>query len=126
MANDGELNVLGETLAECGTDPMTGWFRDGCCRTDENDHGSHTVCTIVTAGFLAFSKSRGNDLSTRRGGFPGLQPGDSWCLCAARWREAHEAGYAPQVRLAATHLRALDIVSLTALAEHAVDPIALA
>lgn len=121
-----DLNVLGEPLAECGRDPMTGWFRDGCCRTDEDDHGSHTVCAIVTAGFLAFSKRSGNDLSTPRGGFPGLQPGDSWCLCAARWREAHEAGYAPQVRLAATHLRALDIVSLTALAEHAVDPVALA
>ena len=126
MADEEALNVLGEPLAECGTDPMTGWFRDGCCRTDEDDHGSHTVCTIVTSAFLAFSKNRGNDLSTPRGGFPGLKPGDSWCLCAARWREAHEAGYAPQVRLAATHLRALDIVSLPALAEHAVDPIALA
>ena len=126
MAKSEDSNVLGEPLEECGTDPVTGWFRDGCCRTDDGDHGSHTVCAIVTASFLAFSKSRGNDLSTPRGGFPGLEPGDSWCLCAARWREAHEAGCAPRVRLAATHMRALDIVSLGALAEHAVDPIALA
>lgn len=126
--HESDLNVLGETLEECGRDPLTGWFRDGCCRTDENDHGSHTVCAIVTAEFLAFSKGRGNDLSTPRPalGFAGLKPGDSWCLCASRWLEAHAGGAAPQVRLAATHLRALDLVPLVALAEHAVDPVAIA
>lgn len=115
-------NVLGGPLATCGTSPMTGWTRDGCCRTDETDRGVHTVCAVVTERFLAFSAARGNDLSTPHPdyGFPGLQPGDRWCLCAARWREAWEAGEAPEVVLEATHERTLQIVSLDALLAHAV------
>lgn len=117
------LNVLGGPLDLCGSDPITGFYRDGCCDTGPDDRGSHTVCAIVTAEFLAFSKSRGNDLTTPFPvyGFPGLKPGDRWCLCALRWREALEAGVAPQVRLQATHQRALDLVSLPDLKRHAVD-----
>jgi hypothetical protein len=102
---------------------MTGYFRDGCCNTDASDRGSHTICTRVTAEFLELSKRRGNDLSTPAPAhkFPGLKPGDSWCLCASRWKEAYEAGAAPRVYLAATHERALDIVSLDALREYALD-----
>lgn len=116
-------NVLGAPLEDCSLDPVTGWFRDGCCRTDERDQGSHTVCTRMTARFLEFSYVRGNDLMTPRPdfAFPGLKPGDQWCVCAARWLEAYEAGAAAQVVLAATHERALDIVPLEALIEHAVD-----
>ena len=93
------LNVLGTKLQDCGRSPMTGFFRDGCCRTDENDLGSHTVCAILTNDFLQFSKSQGNDLISPRPelGFTGLKPGDRWCLCAARWQEAFEVGVAPQV-----------------------------
>lgn len=118
-----QRNVLGGPLGDCSLDPVTGWFRDGCCRTDAHDHGSHTVCARVTTEFLAFSRSRGNDLSTPRPefGFPGLKPGDQWCLCAARWKEAWEAGMAPRVVLAATHERALDLVPFEALAQHAID-----
>lgn len=95
--NNSQVNVFGEPLATCSTSPMTGWYRSGCCETDEQDFGSHTVCVVVTAEFLEFSRSRGNDLSTPQpaAGFPGLQPGDRWCLCAARWAEAHQAGCAP-------------------------------
>jgi len=106
------LNVLGSKLEICSLDPMTGWFRDGYCRTDDNDHGVHVVCATMTENFLAFTKSRGNDLSSKRGGFPGLKPGDGWCLCAVRWREAMSAGAAPLVNLRATHLKALDTVTL--------------
>jgi uncharacterized protein (DUF2237 family) len=102
---------------------MTGYFRDGCCNTDESDRGSHTVCARVTAEFLEFSKARGNDLSTPRPefNFPGLKPGDRWCLCAARWKEAFEAGAAPHVFLGATHERATDIVPLADLKRFALD-----
>lgn len=118
-----DRNVLGGPLIACSTAPMTGFFRDGTCRTCEEDAGSHTVCAVMTAAFLAFSKSRGNDLSTPRPQwqFPGLKPGDHWCLCAARWQEAFEAGYAPQVKLEATHERALEIVELEDLRAHAMD-----
>jgi len=116
-------NALGTKLETCGTEPMTGYFRDGCCRTDASDRGSHTVCARVTAEFLAFSKGRSNDLSTPRLelGFAGLKPGDRWCLCASRWLEAYEAGAAPHVHLAATHERALDIVPRDALFRFALD-----
>lgn len=117
-------NVLGGVLADCSHDPKTGWFRDGCCRTAADDSGSHTVCARVTAEFLAFSRRVGNDLSTPRPeyGFPGLRPGDAWCVCAARWLQAFEAGVAPPVRLEATHERALDHVPLAALRYHALAP----
>jgi uncharacterized protein (DUF2237 family) len=120
---DAPLNVLGETLATCSEAPMTGFFRDGCCNTSPEDLGSHTVCVRVTAEFLEFSKSRGNDLSTPMPefGFSGLQPGDRWCLCAARWQEAFEAGVAPRVVLTATHAAALKIVRLADLKRHALD-----
>jgi hypothetical protein len=116
-------NVLGGALADCSHDPKTGWYRDGCCRTDAQDRGSHTVCATVTAEFLEYSRKVGNDLSTPRPefDFPGLQPGDSWCLCAMRWMQAFEAGVAPPVRLDATHERALDHVPLAALRYHALD-----
>jgi uncharacterized protein (DUF2237 family) len=116
-------NVLGEQLALCGAAPMTGFFRDGCCRTDDEDAGRHVVCVRLTREFLEFSKARGNDLSTPnpRAGFPGLRPGDRWCLCAARWQEALEAGVAPPVVLAATHETALEHVHLADLKRHAVD-----
>jgi len=115
-------NVLGEPLEPCSHDPLTGYFRDGCCRTDENDLGLHTVCARMTDVFLAFSKSRGNDLSTPRPewGFPGLKPGDRWCLCVDRWREALEAGVAPPVVLEATHASALERVALAELKYHAI------
>lgn len=118
----GALNVLGGPLATCSTSPMTGFFRDGCCNTSPEDLGVHTVCVELTAEFLAFSKSRGNDLSTPnpQWGFPGLKPGDRWCLCAARWAEAHAAGVAPKVNLAATHEATLSIVPLEQLREFAI------
>ena len=121
MEKDPEINVQGEALVICGTDPVTGFFRDGHCNTCAADQGSHTVCAVMTAEFLAFSKYVGNDLSTPRPEFrfAGLKPGDSWCLCAARFLQAHEAGCAPKVHLAATHQRALDIVPLEVLEEHA-------
>jgi len=120
---DASLNVLGEALAPCSLDPLTGFFRNGCCDTSEADRGSHTVCVVMTAEFLAFSKARGNDLSTPRPefGFAGLKPGDQWCLCAARFLEAYEAGQPPRVRLVATHRRALEIVPLEYLREHALE-----
>lgn len=112
-------NVLGGELAMCCRDPMTGFYRDGTCRTGSDDLGVHTVCTRMTAQFLAFSKSRGNDLSTPHGGFPGLKAGDQWCLCAARWQEAFEAGMAPKVVLEATHEATLAFVKLEDLQTHA-------
>jgi uncharacterized protein len=116
-------NVLGDRLEVCSMKPMTGFFRDGCCDTSREDIGSHTVCAVMTAAFLQFSKSRGNDLSTPRPevGFPGLRAGDRWCLCAPRWQEALEAGQAPRVVLRATHERALAHCSLADLKRFAVD-----
>jgi uncharacterized protein (DUF2237 family) len=117
------MNVFGEPLTPCSLNPLTGWTRNGCCETDARDRGSHTVCAVMTAEFLEFSQSRGNDLSTPHPeyGFPGLKPGDRWCLCAARWLEAWQAGHAPRVHLKATHRRALEIVALAALKQHAID-----
>ena len=114
-------NVLGTELQVCSLDPLTGFTRTGCCETGPEDSGSHTVCTQVTEEFLIFSKSCGNDLSTPRPeySFAGLKPGDRWCLCAARWHEAAEAGFAPPVILEATHERALEIASLADLKYHA-------
>jgi len=111
------INVLGGALAECSRDPVTGFFRNGCCDTGAMDQGSHTVCAVMTAEFLAFSKYLGNDLSTPRPeyGFAGLTAGDRWCLCAARFLQAHDEGAAPDVNLEATHQRALDIVPLDVL-----------
>jgi uncharacterized protein (DUF2237 family) len=119
----GAKNVLGLPLAECSRRPLTGFFRDGCCNTGPQDYGRHTVCVVATAEFLEFSKSRGNDLSTPlpEYAFPGVKPGERWCLCAARWQEAFEAGKAPQVVLAATHVATLDLLSLDDLKAHAVD-----
>ncbi|MDC0663000.1 DUF2237 family protein [Marinobacter sp. SS21] len=117
------VNVLGEILESCGTDPKTGFYRDGCCNTGPDDLGQHTVCTVVTEDFLAFSKARGNDLSTPMPafGFPGLRPGDSWCLCAARWQEALAADCAPRVKLRATHQATLELCELADLKRHAID-----
>ncbi len=118
-----DKNVLGEDLAFCSTRPMTGFTRSGRCQTDARDTGSHTVCARVTAEFLRFSREQGNDLISPipATGFPGLKPGDCWCLCAARWRQALEAGCAPPVLLAATHEKALDVVTLEQLKRHAID-----
>ena len=118
-----QRNVLGGLLGSCSEAPITGFFRDGCCNTSDEDLGSHTICVVLTADFLAFSKGRGNDLSMPRPefGFPGLKPGDRWCLCAARWREALQAGKAPRVVLNATNEAALLIVSLDDLKRHAID-----
>lgn len=119
----GPRNVFGEPLADCSHDPKTGFFRDGCCRGDNRDPGRHVVCARVTDAFLEFSKSRGNDLTTPRPafGFPGLKAGDQWCLCAARWAEALQAGCAPRVVLAATDALALETCDLADLKAHAVD-----
>ena len=116
-------NVLGEPLEGCSSRPRTGFYRDGSCATGSEDAGCHTVCAHMTAEFLAFSARRGNDLTTPRPelGFPGLKPGDRWCLCAARWREALEAGMAPRVNLRGTHRAALAYVSLDDLKRHAID-----
>ncbi len=118
-----DRNVLGGVLVPCSLAPRTGFFRDGCCNTGPDDHGLHIVCAEMTAPFLAYSRRQGNDLSTPRPelGFPGLLPGDRWCVCAGRWREAYEAGVAPPVILAATHEEALAVVPLAALREHALD-----
>jgi uncharacterized protein len=116
------LNVLGTELVACSYDPLTGFFRDGCCHTDEQDHGTHVVCARMTADFLAYSRSRGNDLVTARPEyrFAGLRPGDRWCLCALRWKEALAANVAPPVHLEATHDKALEIVTLAQLQAHAI------
>lgn len=123
MQKDPEINVLGDPLQPCSTDPVTGFFRDGHCNTCDADTGSHTVCAVMTAEFLAYSKYVGNDLSTPRPdyGFAGLKPGDSWCLCASRFLQAHDEGCAPKVHLASTHGRALEIIPLRILEEHATD-----
>lgn len=117
------VNVLGQPLETCSTAPVTGFFRNGCCDTGPMDSGVHTVCALMTEEFLALSKYLGNDLSTPRPeyGFAALKAGDRWCLCAARFYQAHEEGAAPQVRLAATHIRTLDIVPLSILKQYAVD-----
>lgn len=121
---DPALNVLGGRLESCSTAPMTGFFRDGCCNTGAEDTGRHTVCVLVTAEFLALSKYLGNDLSTPRPEFrfPGLKPGDRWCLCAARFLQAAQEFAAPKVVLAATHARTLDIVPMALLQAHATGP----
>jgi uncharacterized protein len=118
-----ERNVLGGPLEICGTDPLTGFFRDGCCRTADADRGSHTICAVVTAEFLEHQREIGNDLGTPvpQYGFPGLMPGDRWCVTAANWLRAHVDGAAAYVVLASTHERALEIVPLGVLAQHAVD-----
>jgi hypothetical protein len=116
-------NVLGTLLQTCGHDPTTGFFRDGCCHTGPEDRGRHVVCAIVDLPFLEYSRARGNDLITPQPqfGFPGLRPGDRWCLCASRWREASQAGVAPPVVLKATHEKALELVAFDDLLRHAVD-----
>jgi uncharacterized protein (DUF2237 family) len=118
-----QLNVYGEPIAECCTRPMTGFYRNGSCDTGPEDHGVHSVCVKVTAEFLEYSSSRGNDLSTPMPayGFPGLKPGDCWCLCAERWKEALADGMAPPVKLAGTHAKTLEIVPLEALKAYALD-----
>ena len=120
---EAKLNVLGEPLVPCSDDPLTGFFRDGCCNTSRDDLGQHVVCVRVTTDFLDFSASCGNDLSTPNPefGFSGLKPGDQWCLCALRWREAMEAGVAPRVVLQATHAAALRTVKLRDLKQLAID-----
>jgi uncharacterized protein (DUF2237 family) len=118
-----DRNVLGEELEPCGTEPLTGFYRDGCCTTGEEDLGRHTVCAVVSGEFLEHQKSTGNDLTAPRPefGFPGLTPGDRWCVCAERWLESYRAGAAAPVVLAATHASTLEVVPLDALREHAVD-----
>lgn len=117
------LNVLGTTLQSCSTDPMTGFFRNGCCETGPSDRGRHIICTVMTNEFLEYSKEQGNDLSTPRPefNFTGLKSGDQWCLCLDRWREAHKAGKAPKVVLGATHQIALERVQLSVLEQFAID-----
>jgi uncharacterized protein len=121
MSRDADVNVVGGELLSCSAEPLTGFYRDGCCATGPEDVGSHTVCAIMTAEFLQFSVIAGNDLSTPHPewGFPGLSPGDRWCVCAARWHEALNAGCAPRVVLAATHARALEVVAIDDLIAHA-------
>ncbi|MEJ7569285.1 MAG: DUF2237 domain-containing protein [Gaiellaceae bacterium] len=124
MSRDPDVNVVGGELLPCSAEPLTGFFRDACCATGPDDIGSHTVCAVMTEEFLDFSQAAGNDLSTPRPewGFEGVQPGDRWCLCAARWLEAHEAGQAPEVVLGATHVRALEIVPIELLTARAAAP----
>lgn len=121
MTREPDENVVGGALLPCSNDPVTGFYRDGCCATGPEDVGSHTVCSVLTADFLEFSRRAGNDLSTPRPewGFPGLEPGDRWCVCAERWLEAYDAGHAPPVVLGATHRRALDVVPIELLTRHA-------
>jgi uncharacterized protein (DUF2237 family) len=123
MERPPELNVLGAELEQCGLDPLTGFYRDGCCSSGPEDLGSHTVCAVVTREFLEHQSSVGNDLSTPRPEwqFPGLQPGDRWCVVAVRWLQAYQDGVAAPVVLASTHERALDVIPLRLLREHAVD-----
>lgn len=123
MEPEDAINVLGGPLEGCSTDPLTGFFRDGHCNTCAADQGSHTVCAVMTAEFLAYSKYLGNDLSTPRPeyGFGGLKPGDKWCLCASRFLQAADEGAGPKVHLASTHRRALDIVPLEVLMDHACE-----
>ena len=123
ITKDPSLNVFDEPLETCSDKPLTGFFRDGCCNTGEDDTGSHTVCIAATREFLEYSRFRGNDLSTPMPeyNFPGVQPGDRWCLCAARWLEAYAAGMAPKVHLRRTHKRALEVVPLELLRQFAAD-----
>jgi hypothetical protein len=123
MKREPPVNVRGSELASCSNEPLTGFFRDGCCNTADADAGCHTVCAVLTRDFLEFSRSRGNDLMTPRPAFdfPGLNEGDRWCLCASRWLEAYRAGCAPRVVLEATHRKTLEIVPLAALESHAVN-----
>ncbi|WP_428242794.1 DUF2237 family protein [Gynuella sp.] len=123
MQQEESLNVFDQPLIPCAMDPLTGFFRDGCCNTCIEDYGSHTVCVVVNREFLEFSRFRGNDLSTPNPefGFPGLRPGDHWCLCAARWKEAFDMGMAPKVVLQATHKRALDVIPMDTLKQFASD-----
>lgn len=123
MSKFASTNVRGEPLAPCGLDPVTGFFRDGCCNTGHEDGGMHTVCAQVTRAFLEFSKACGNDLTQPfpEAGFPGLRPGDRWCLCASRWVEAYRAGVAPPVDLDATHEETLAVIGFATLREYAVD-----
>lgn len=116
---DSAINVLGGTLETCSKTPLTGFFRDGCCNTSDQDAGCHTVCAVMTRAFLDFSRSRGNDLAAPGPGFPGLKAGDRWCLCASRWLEAYRNDCAPRVVLAATHMKTLELVPLEALRSHA-------
>jgi uncharacterized protein (DUF2237 family) len=122
---DTPLNVLGTALVPCSYDPLTGWFRDGCCHTDDRDAGSHVICARMTVAFLNHQMERGNDLITPRPElrFTGLKPGDRWCVCALRWREAYEAGHAPPVVLESTHARALDYVLMDWLRKSTVAPV---
>ena len=117
------LNVFGEALAPCSQQPLTGFYRDGCCNTSATDAGQHTVCVQVTTEFLHYSRFRGNDLSTAKPefGFPGLKPGDRWCLCAQRWLEAYQQGMAPRLYLRATHQRALELIPMAILKAYAID-----
>jgi len=117
------INVVGGPLQPCSEEPLTGFYRNGCCDTSDMDSGNHTVCAVMTAEFRAFSKYVGNDLTTPRPEymFPGLNPGDQWCLCAARFLQAHEEHVAPRVRLQSTHMKALDVVPLEILMEHAIE-----
>lgn len=123
MSKNEQKNVLGEALEACSLAPLTGFTRNGCCETGLQDISSHTVCAQVTREFLEFSRTQGNDLITPvpELGFPGLNPGDRWCVCAARWKEALEAGHAPRIALQATHERALEVVSMQDLKAHALD-----
>lgn len=122
MQRHPSINVLGEPLEPCSAEPRTGFFRDGCCDTGPEDLGRHVVCAVMTVEFLAYSKRAGNDLSTPRPewGFPGLWPGERWCVCATRWKDAMDAGVAPPVVLAATHVAALDVIPRADLERHAV------
>ena len=123
MSEEDQLNIFNEPLEACSFDPVTGFFRSGCCETSEQDIGSHTVCAIMTEEFLKFSKSKGNDLSTPVPAFdfPGLNSGDRWCLCAARWLEAYEAGSAPSIIARATHRRALETIPMEVMKEFSLD-----
>lgn len=118
-----QLNVLGTELEKCGIDPITGFFRDGCCNTGANDHGTHTVCAIMTDEFLDFTKRNGNDLTTARPefNFPGLKAGDKWCLCALRWEEARIAGVAPKIKLSSTNIKTLEIIEISDLKKFQID-----
>lgn len=123
METEIQQNVFGEEIVPCSHDPLTGFYRDGCCATGNEDVGSHTVCIVATADFLAFSKACGNDLSAPMPdfGFPGLKPEDQWCLCALRWQEAFEAGKAPKIKLASTNIKALELVKFEDLKSCAID-----
>ena len=120
---DESLNVYGEPLEPCSTDPLTGFYRDGCCNTSDLDGGMHTVCAVMTESFLQYTRFKGNDLSTPRPefNFPGIKPGDQWCLCALRWLQAEKEGMAPKVRLRSTHIKTLEVVSLSHLERYGVD-----